>query len=66
MPDKLAFTVHVLSLLTPVAKYFRTAAMDLDTAIEETTMALNLFLNNKFNEAKSRMEPWYVYMCLSI
>ncbi|XP_072032025.1 tetratricopeptide repeat protein 39B-like isoform X2 [Amphiura filiformis] len=32
--------------------------MDLQSAIEETTCALNLFLNNHFSEAKARMEPW--------
>jgi len=32
--------------------------MDLSTAIQETTTALNLFFNNKFAEAKARMEPW--------
>lgn len=33
--------------------------MDLATAIEETTVALNLFLNNHYTEAKARMQPWY-------
>ncbi len=33
--------------------------MDLATAIEETTVALNLFLNNHYAEAKARMQPWY-------
>ncbi|KAK2164553.1 hypothetical protein LSH36_62g07003 [Paralvinella palmiformis] len=32
--------------------------MDLDSAIADTMTALNLFLNNKFEEAKRRMEPW--------
>lgn len=32
--------------------------MDLATAIEETTVALNLFLNNKFSEARAIFEPW--------
>ncbi len=32
--------------------------MDLGTAIKETYVALNLFLNNRFTEAKARMEPW--------
>ncbi|XP_030852063.1 tetratricopeptide repeat protein 39B isoform X1 [Strongylocentrotus purpuratus] len=32
--------------------------MDLATAIEETTVALNLFLNNRFSEARAIFEPW--------
>ncbi|KAK2157294.1 hypothetical protein NP493_1888g00004 [Ridgeia piscesae] len=32
--------------------------MDLNTAIEEAVVALNLFLNNKFSEARQRVEPW--------
>lgn len=32
--------------------------MDLSTAIEETRVALNLFLNNRFELAKEKMEPW--------
>ena len=35
--------------------------MDLATAIEETTVALNLFLNNHYTEAKARMQPWYYW-----
>ena len=34
------------------------STMDLDTAVEETQVILNLFLNNRFNEAKARVEPW--------
>ena len=34
--------------------------MDLNTAIEEAVVALNLFLNNKFSEARQRVEPWWV------
>ncbi|XP_070563141.1 tetratricopeptide repeat protein 39B-like isoform X3 [Ptychodera flava] len=34
------------------------STMDLDTALEESHVAINLFLNNHFNEAKKRMEPW--------
>ncbi|XP_064624927.1 tetratricopeptide repeat protein 39B-like [Lineus longissimus] len=37
----------------------RASEMDLGAAIEETTMALNLFLNNKFSEAKAIMEPCF-------
>ncbi|XP_074642894.1 tetratricopeptide repeat protein 39A-like isoform X2 [Tubulanus polymorphus] len=32
--------------------------MDLGSSIEETTVALNLFLNNKFTQAKDIMKPW--------
>ncbi|MGH0152509.1 UNVERIFIED_CONTAM: hypothetical protein FKN15_022322 [Acipenser sinensis] len=32
--------------------------MDLKTALEECTMALNLFLNNKFSEALDMLRPW--------
>ncbi|KAG7255973.1 hypothetical protein CRUP_019203 [Coryphaenoides rupestris] len=33
--------------------------MDLRTAIQETQCALNLVLNNKFNEALELLKPWY-------
>ncbi|XP_071953264.1 tetratricopeptide repeat protein 39B-like isoform X2 [Antedon mediterranea] len=36
----------------------RATEMDLETAIEECTIALNLFFNNHFNDAKMRMRPW--------
>eukprot|EP00057_Strongylocentrotus_purpuratus_P007118 XP_011661592.1 PREDICTED: tetratricopeptide repeat protein 39B-like [Strongylocentrotus purpuratus] len=36
----------------------RVKEMDLATAIEETTVALNLFLNNRFSEARAIFEPW--------
>nr|XP_018917260.1 PREDICTED: tetratricopeptide repeat protein 39B-like [Bemisia tabaci]XP_018917261.1 PREDICTED: tetratricopeptide repeat protein 39B-like [Bemisia tabaci] len=32
--------------------------MDLDTALDEAKTAINLFFNNKFNEAKEMMKPW--------
>ncbi|XP_036372875.1 tetratricopeptide repeat protein 39B-like [Megalops cyprinoides] len=32
--------------------------MDLTTALEECSLALNLFLNNKFSEALTILEPW--------
>ncbi|XP_077981156.1 tetratricopeptide repeat protein 39B-like isoform X2 [Glandiceps talaboti] len=32
--------------------------MDLDTALEESQIVINLFLNNHFNEAKKRVQPW--------
>ncbi|XP_069482154.1 tetratricopeptide repeat protein 39B isoform X2 [Ambystoma mexicanum] len=32
--------------------------MDLKSALEECTMALNLFLNNKFSEALALLRPW--------
>ncbi|XP_043933140.1 tetratricopeptide repeat protein 39B isoform X2 [Protopterus annectens] len=32
--------------------------MNLKTSLEECTMALNLFLNNKFSEALSLLRPW--------
>ncbi|XP_013413737.2 tetratricopeptide repeat protein 39B isoform X1 [Lingula anatina] len=32
--------------------------VNLATGIEEAAVALNLFLNNKFSEAKERMQPW--------
>lgn len=35
--------------------------MDIHKAIEETQVALNLFLNNHFTEAKNRLEPWLVF-----
>ena len=37
---------------------YRVKEMDLATAIEETTVALNLFLNNRFSEARAIFEPW--------
>ncbi|XP_062871442.1 tetratricopeptide repeat protein 39B isoform X2 [Trichomycterus rosablanca] len=33
--------------------------MDLSSALEECTMALNLLLNNKFTEALDVLKPWY-------
>lgn len=32
--------------------------MDLKCALEECSMALNLFLNNKFSEALELLRPW--------
>lgn len=34
--------------------------MDLEIALEHCREALDLFFDNKFTEAKSVMEPWYV------
>lgn len=34
--------------------------MDLKVALNESFMALNLFLNNKFLEALDLLRPWYV------
>lgn len=34
--------------------------MDLKVALNESFMALNLFLNNKFLEALDILRPWYV------
>ena len=34
--------------------------MDLDTGILEADLALNMFFNNRFTEAKDRMQPWSV------
>ncbi|MEE6459096.1 hypothetical protein FKM82_000538 [Ascaphus truei] len=36
----------------------RASKMDLKCALEECTMALNLFLNNKFSEALELLHPW--------
>ncbi|XP_077201221.1 tetratricopeptide repeat protein 39B isoform X2 [Paroedura picta] len=36
----------------------RATKMDLKCALEECTMALNLFLNNKFSEALELLRPW--------
>ena len=36
--------------------------MDIHAAIEDTMVNLNLFLNNRFAEAKKRMEPWWGYI----
>lgn len=32
--------------------------VDLDISIEEANTVLKLFLNNKFSEARRRLEPW--------
>ncbi|GFS13728.1 tetratricopeptide repeat protein 39B [Elysia marginata] len=32
--------------------------MDLDTGIYEADLALNMFFNNRFTEARDRMQPW--------
>nr|XP_002738146.1 PREDICTED: tetratricopeptide repeat protein 39B-like [Saccoglossus kowalevskii] len=37
--------------------------MDLSTAIEETQIAVNLFLNNHFGDARNRFEPWADSSC---
>lgn len=39
--------------------FFR-SNLDLSDAIEQTSTALKLFLNNKFTDAKARMEPGFV------
>lgn len=39
--------------------FFRASKMDLRCALEECTLALNLFLNNKFSEALELLRPWY-------
>ena len=49
--------VHMLLILFDIS-FWSASDMDLATAIEETTVALNLFLNNRFTESKTRMEPW--------
>lgn len=36
--------------------------MDLSVSVCDAKVALNLFLNNKFEEAMERMKPWYVRM----
>ncbi|KAL5016769.1 hypothetical protein ScPMuIL_006358 [Solemya velum] len=41
--------------------------LDLESAIEDVGVALNLFLNNKFTEARNRMQPcsdWSMYHAL--
>uniref|UniRef100_W5N1Q8 Tetratricopeptide repeat protein 39B n=1 Tax=Lepisosteus oculatus TaxID=7918 RepID=W5N1Q8_LEPOC len=38
--------------------YIRASKMDLKMALEECSIALNLFLNNKFSEALDRLRPW--------
>uniref|UniRef100_A0A4W3JEI4 Tetratricopeptide repeat protein 39B n=1 Tax=Callorhinchus milii TaxID=7868 RepID=A0A4W3JEI4_CALMI len=38
--------------------YIRASQMDLKTALEESTIALNLFMNNKFSEALELLRPW--------
>ncbi|XP_071799750.1 tetratricopeptide repeat protein 39B-like isoform X1 [Asterias amurensis] len=34
------------------------AGMDLAASIQDTKVSLDLFLNNNFNEARSRLKPW--------
>lgn len=41
-----------------VCAFIRAAKMDLKCALEECSMALNLFLNNKFSEALELLRPW--------
>lgn len=49
----LAVCIFFLSL-------FRINDMDLAVSICDARTALNLFLNNRFEEAIKRMEPWYI------
>lgn len=37
--------------------------MDLEAALTEAKLAVNLFFNNKFTEAEALMKPWYVCHC---
>uniref|UniRef100_A0A915I025 Tetratricopeptide repeat protein 39B n=1 Tax=Romanomermis culicivorax TaxID=13658 RepID=A0A915I025_ROMCU len=41
-----------------VEEHLISFTMDLPASIEETKVALNLFLNNKFELARQKMEPW--------
>lgn len=36
----------------------REPAMDLETALQECSSALDLFLNNRFSDALALLEPW--------
>ena len=53
-------TLLMLSNLCSFSFCSSSEDMDLVTAIDETILALNLFMNNRFSEAKKRMEPWWV------
>ncbi|KAF7223575.1 tetratricopeptide repeat protein 39B [Nothobranchius furzeri] len=35
-----------------------TPGLDLETALQECTVALHLFLNNRFSDALAKLEPW--------
>ncbi|KAJ7423409.1 tetratricopeptide repeat domain 39B [Pitangus sulphuratus] len=47
-----------LILFSKLRIFFRASKMDLKCALEECSMALNLFLNNKFSEALELLRPW--------
>lgn len=36
-------------------------SMDLEAALSEAKLGVNLFFNNKFTEAEALMKPWLVY-----
>lgn len=40
--------------------------MDLNTALSDSKIAIHLFFNNKFDEAQSILEPWYVLFILNL
>lgn len=40
--------------------------MDLEAALTEAKLAVNLFFNNKFNEAEALMKPWFVSLSISV
>lgn len=53
--------VIVYTCLSLGSTCFRDSSIDLQTGIEQAGIALNLFLNNHYQEAKDRMAPWSVY-----
>lgn len=40
------------------------STISLDVAVDHCREAINLFFDNKFEEAKAVMDPWYLSFCV--
>ncbi|RUS82422.1 hypothetical protein EGW08_009810 [Elysia chlorotica] len=56
--DEENFEDAVESITSPGLPAPGSSVMDLDTGILEADLALNMFFNNRFTEARDRMQPW--------
>jgi len=63
----IAVPLSSYDLLNPILmnslcfKFDRGNGMDLSIGIEESKVAVALFMNNRFDEARGLMTPWYVH-----
>lgn len=53
-------TGEILHLICTSVSLPRKSQMDLETALQDSAKALDLFLNNRFSDALDLLRPWYV------